>query len=295
MTPESNWVRLLPTLNPVEPSLQLTIGGLVLDVHCDDIRLHQGLSARYLAWPPGNGRPDCTVSVRRAPGTRPPGRPSPAASFAADGTCQVTAPGYQGQIAAGAHTAALYLAVLDTADVDYFLRAVLALLALERGGLLCHGAGFLRHERSILLLGPSGAGKSTSVRVSAGLAHTTALGDDLILLLPHEEGWLAWGTPFWNPETPPALRSGEQCHGPLAGLFLLVQDHAVFVEPLSLALAVAGLLGTLPVVALDPRRVPALIARAQQLATGVPVGRLHFRPDPSLWRVVDDFINAAEA
>lgn len=297
LTPESDWVRLLPTLNPVTPLLQLAIGGLVLAVECDDSRLQESLAARYLTWQPGGdpaagARHDCTVAVRGAPGPRPPARPSPEAFFAPDGICRVSAPGYEGSIAADARSATLRLAVPDSADVDYFLRAVLALVAMERGGLLVHGAGFLRHEQGVILLGPSGAGKSTSVRVSAGLAHTTALGDDLILLLPHERGWLAWGTPFWNPETPQALRTGQQRHGPLAGLFLLVQDAAVFVEPLSLAMAVAGLLGTLPIVTLDRQRVPGLITRTQQLAAHVPAGRLHFRPDASLWRAVDDFICA---
>jgi hypothetical protein len=287
-------------LNAAEPSLHLAIGGLVLAVECDDSRLQEGLATRYLAWQPGGdpagvARPNCTVAVRGATGTRPPGRSSPKASFAPDGMCLVRAPGYEGAIAADTRSATLHLAVPDSADVDYFLRTVLALVALERGGLLVHGAGFLRHAQGVLLLGPSGAGKSTSVRVSAGLARTTALGDDLILLLPQGQGWLAWGTPFWNTETPAAWRAGQQRSGLLAGLLLLVQDATVFVEPLSPALAVAGLLSTLPIVTLDRRRLPGLITRVQQLVADVPAGRLHFRPDPSLWRVVDDFICAHKA
>lgn len=269
--------------------LQLAVGGLRIGVTCDDTRLCAALRTRYAPWLSA-GPADCAVTVRCGSGQRMPGRPSPEASFDADRRCRVAAPGYLGMIAAYGGSASLELAAPDVADVDYFLRAVLALLAFERGGLLVHAAGFLRHGQAVLLSGRSGIGKSTSVRVSVGLAHTSALGDDLILLLPQAAGWLAYGTPFWNHETPLAWRGGQTQAGRLAGIFRLVQDTQVRVQPVSPAHIVAGLLSDLPIVPLDTGRVAAVLARLQQIGRAVTTGQLHFRPEPSFWSVIDECI-----
>lgn len=270
--------------------LQLRIGGLAIGVTCGDERISQQLEARYMPWV-STSTPACRVTVRCSDGRRLPGRPSPAASFRPDRSCHVSAPGYHGVIAANGMHATLDLDAPDVADVDYFLRAVLAVLAFEREGLLLHTAGFLRRDRAILLSGRSGIGKSTSVRVSADLPATTALGDDLILLLPADSGWVAYGTPFWNPETPLALRTGQTGCGPLAGVFRLVQDQKDFVQPLSTAQFVAGLMSDLPIVPLDAARVPAIIARLARMAQSISMGQLHFRPSAGFWSVVDEFIH----
>ena len=194
---------------------QLSVGGLRIGVACDDGRTSDRLRTRYAPWLTDSiaaqelNQSDSTVVVHCDSGERMPGRPSPEASFDRNRRCQVAAPGYLGVIAADGRSASLALAAPDVADVDYFLRAVLAVLAYERGGLLVHAAGFVRHGQAVLLSGRSGIGKSTSVRMSVGLPETAALGDDLILLLPGPVGWRAHGTPFWNYETPLAWRAGQ--------------------------------------------------------------------------------------
>lgn len=281
-------------MSALERPLQLSIGGICVAVHSDHLQVMRHLSGNYAAWL-GDGPAACHVLLVFGGGEQPRQRPSPSASFAADGRCQVTAPGYLGQITADARSATLQLAVPNAADIDYFLRAVVALVAFERGGLLVHGSGFLRCHQAVVFSGRSGIGKSTSVRVSMGQLDTAPLGDDLILLLPAGDRWRAFGTPFWNPETPQAWRSSQTGSGPLAGLFRLVQDTSVFVEPLGVSGAVAGLLSDLPIVPLDGSRVPALMQRLRRLAAAVPVGRLHFRPDPDFWSAVDEYIHRDHA
>lgn len=279
--------------------LPLAIGGLSLAVACDDPPLAERLreaAESYAPWLwPGPAR--CQVTVQffhddQAAAGRPGAWATPQASFARDGTCWLRAPGVTGCIAADVRSARLQLAGLEAASpaVDYFLRAVLALLADRAGGFLLHSAGLLRRGRAVVLSGQSGAGKSTAVRVSAGLPDTAALGDDLILLLPDGDGWRAYGTPFWNPETPAAWRGAQTESGQLAAILPLAQDRAVFAQPLAAAAAVAGLLSALPIAPLDANRVPALLARLARLAASAPVAELHLRPDPSFWSVIDALI-----
>lgn len=272
-----------------ENSIDLAVAGLGMVVHSRHDALIRALCSRYRPWlTPVPAQ--CRVTVRCGTGERPRSRPSPLASFDAEQNCHVTAPGYHGLIDASVSRAVLDLVAPSADDVDYFLRGVLALLAFRQGGLLIHAAGLLRAGRAFLFSGRSGAGKSTTTRVSLDLPGVAALSDDLVLLMPGPDGWLAQGTPFWNPETPQALRTGQTACGPLAGLFRLVQDKAVFARPLGPAEAVAGLLSDLPIVPVDARRVPALLSRLNNLVAATPVAELHFRPEPSLWSAVDAFL-----
>ena len=114
--------------------------------------------------------------------------------------------------------------------------------------------------------------------------HATVLNDDLVLLRPEGAGWTAYGTPFWNAET--LARDGQNAHGPLAGVYKLVQDRQVYLEPLSPAAAAAELVANCPVVNGIPELLPGLLASCRALAGAIPVQRLHFRKDPDFWGVI---------
>jgi len=163
-------------------------------------------------------------------------------------------------------------------DVEFFVRMVYAWLAYHGGGLLIHAAGALAAGRVHLFTGPSGSGKSTVALLSPD---TVILNDDLVLLRPQADGWIAYGTPFWNATT--VTRAGQTANGPVAGIYRLVQDRDVFLESLSRAAAAAELAANCPVINGDPARLPGLLARCQALAQAVPVQRLHFRKDASFW------------
>jgi len=191
-------------------------------------------------------------------------------------------PGFSGIINFASGKAGLALssaAALE--DVEYFLRIVYALVADCEGGLLIHAAGLVVDGGVHLFTGQSGSGKSTVVTLSP---HAIALGDDLILLRPGADGWTAHGTPFWNAET--LQRADQTASGPLVGIYKLIQDRTVYVEPLSPAAAAAELVANCPVVNGLPDRLPGLLARCRALAQAVPVARLHFRKDPDFWGVL---------
>lgn len=197
-----------------------------------------------------------------------------------------TAQGYGGFIDAGAGKAELHLSSHHPVEeVEYFLRIIYALLAFENQGLLFHGAGIVRDGRAQLFFGHSGAGKTTAARVSEG---HLVLNDDLVLLIPRrarqgtDKVWMVYGTPFWNPSQVKPSRQGA----PAAGLFRLVQDKRVFLEPMRKGHALAELLSNVPVIPDDPDRNDALIVRCLDLLESLPAYRLHFLPDNSFWEVI---------
>ncbi len=259
--------------------MRLQIGTLRLEVQADTPGLLQKLESRYRPFL-SSSRPadlDVTLQVRgggRSLAGNAPTTPMP--RFAGPRT-EFDQPGFRGSIDLQSSRARLSLAP-DQADdqADYFLRVCLALLAHRTGGLLVHAAGIVRQGRAFLFFGLSGSGKTTVARCSPPEA---VLNDDLVLLLPEDPGWRAWGTPFSNPtQVPPRPDSA-----PAAGLLRLVQSLEVRLEPLHRGQALAELLASVPVLNAAPQPP---FERCEQILADLPAYFLHFLPDPTFWPLV---------
>ena len=193
--------------------------------------------------------------------------------------CIFDLPGAYGRIVLSSWQADLRLRSKNIGyQVDHFLKVLLAYLAFRQGGLLFHAAGLLADGEAFLFTGEGGSGKSTVVALSPG---KLALNDDVVLLRPDGAGWRAYGTPFWNAEA--TYRDGQTCNGPVAGIFRLVQDHRIYLEPVSAALAASELTINCPTVNVDPMELPVVIGRCRELAEVVTMQRLHFRKSPIFW------------
>lgn len=204
-----------------------------------------------------------------------------------DKRCVFTAPGYEGYIDIDEKYGELNLSSRRPVDeVDYYLRVAYALLAFEVGGLMFHTAGIVRKGEAHLFFGHSGSGKTTVSRVSK---NDIVLNDDLLILLPQSSGnqenrnWIASSTPFWNPsQVQPTHRSA-----PVAGIYRLVQNHDVYLEPMGSGQALAEMISNIPVIPDDPARGIELLKRGTSILRDVPAYRLHFLPDDSFWGVID--------
>lgn len=174
-------------------------------------------------------------------------------------------------------------------DVDYFLRAIFALLAFRAGGLLFHAAGIVRNERGFLFFGHSGSGKTTVARLSP---NDLVLNDDLVMLMPdpETEGWIAHATPFWNPSQ---LGQPRPAHALLLAMMRLVQAQHVALEPMTQGQALAEVLSCLPFVSNNFAQSQRLIRLGETLLRAVPAYRLHFLPDGSFWNAVEQVGNNA--
>jgi hypothetical protein len=271
------------------PPISLDLAGWRLCLEVDSPELARGIEARYAAFGAPAGHPSrfiARVSVgagsaaRRTTPTTEVGLRRVAVSGAAH---RLDAPGFSAWIDPEQGTGELMLeSGVPLADLEHFLRVAVALLAFQEGGLLIHAAGLGLQNGVYLFVGRSGSGKSTTVALSP---QARVLNDDLIILRPHGDAWVAYGTPFWNVET--ARREGQTDSGPAVGIYRLVQDSAVYLEPLPPAIATAELVANCPVLNGSPAHLEALLLRCRQLAAAVPVQRLHFRKDGAFWNAIE--------
>jgi hypothetical protein len=265
-------------------ALALTIGPLRIIIEADDPAVWTALHIGYRSFMAAANPVPHTLTVRIAYTLGPAPADWP---FTFDGRLlRFTAPHCTGTVDVRRQSAQVAVtAPQPFAPVDYVVRAALALLAFEAGGLLFHAAGLARRGLGYGFFGYSGSGKTTVARVSTeALPDTVILNDDLVVLLPGTDRWEMAATPFSNPTQ--ASPSGPHSV-PLAALYRLVQDRSVFTEPIDPATAVAEVLASSPVVNADPLRALDLLARADRLVRRVPVRRLHFLPDASFWRVIE--------
>lgn len=263
--------------------VSLDIGGLGIDLVCNDATLAERLAHRYRAFPPTSLQ-RLQAFIQLEPGSESGSLLQSPMQFQ-NGVLFYDSPGFQGFVDAAANRGNLVLRCeRPEVELDYFLRVICALLAFEAGGVIFHAAAILHNGRVFTFFGHSGSGKSTVVRLSAS---DVALNDDLVVLMPVDDTWQVHATPFWNHNrgqhpAPPAA---------LAGLFHLVQDRQVYLERMEPARAVAEMIANLPVVAADRIRAVQLIHRCQSILERVPAYDLHFLPDASFWQAVEGAVS----
>ena len=150
-------------------------------------------------------------------------------------------------------------------------------------GFLVHSAGVVADGRGFLFVGPSEAGKTTAALNSMAWH---VLGDEMILIVPGEEGPEIVGTPVNG-----TFRDKHPGRAPLAGIFLLQQSSRHHLAPVGRAEAAAVVAGEIvPPVGLDeapgPRTLGSMTDLAAQLVDQVEVLRLELLPDPGFWPII---------
>jgi hypothetical protein len=165
-------------------------------------------------------------------------------------------------------------------SLDSVLRIVHTLLLAQEGGFLLHASSAIRNGRAFLFSGVSGAGKTTMARLAPPDA---ALLTDEISYVTREKGqYLAMGTPFFGE----LARVGENLQAPIEALYLLAKGPENKIEPITGADAVRGLLGNILFFARDPKFVKLVFDTAFDFAARIPVRRLTFVPDTSVWELI---------
>ncbi len=262
------------------PQLSISIAGLGVTIECNDQLVIDGLRDQWAAFNHHSPKIDFTARVQ-VDAAREPAPPDRPLIFQKD-RVEFTALSYAGSIDARQGVGSLSISNQQPIDdVRYFLRVVYALLAFRSGGLMLHAAGIVHAGRAYLFFGPSGSGKSTTVKCSPD---NLALNDDLVILMPRAAHWEVYATPFWNE---PQLRPNAAQHSPLAGLYRLIQDRSVYLEPIQAAQAAAEVLASTPITPLNSGHAATLLQRIEIIVRKYPVHRLHFLPDASFWTVIE--------
>jgi hypothetical protein len=162
---------------------------------------------------------------------------------------------------------------------DSFFRILFTLVLATEGGLMLHASAISEGERGKVFFGPSGSGKTTVAGLAAG---RTILTDELVIIKPQDGRYWAYGTPFWGEFTPG--RSNTRAE--LTGLYSLKKDGKSSLMPMDRARAVAELYQCVLFFSDDSNLLSRVLDTCCKLVEAVPVGELHFLPDPSFWQVI---------
>lgn len=296
--PEASFFEDLPEAFG-EKSLRISVAGISASIEGLSARQHADLAARYGIFArdeSGPGEPDLRVLVRRAgresflrvqPGSEPE-MYRLRMRHENSGSNDLLAWSYEWASRTDFRSRTAKLAATDgdrvifDRTVENYLRVAFAHMALEKGGLLLHGAAVVREGKAYLFFGPSGSGKTTVTLLSRG---DRVLSDDLVILVPGESGFAAASVPFRGLLTPPATTRDLF---PIAGLFRLVQDTTDRLEEIRTARGVGEIVQSLPFVTDRPETAPRILEIAGDVAQAVSVRRLHFTKSSRFWKVIED-------
>ena len=165
-------------------------------------------------------------------------------------------------------------------SLDCVLRIVHTLLLAGEGGFLLHASSAIRNGRAFLFSGVSGAGKTTMARLAPPDA--VLLTDEISYVTRGDDRYFAVGTPFYGELS----RAGENLHAPIEALYLLAKGPENIIEPIEGADAVRGLLRNILFFARDPEFVKLVFDTAFDFVSRVPVRRLTFVPNTSVWELI---------
>jgi hypothetical protein len=164
--------------------------------------------------------------------------------------------------------------------IDSVLRIIHSLMLAECGGFLVHAASAIRNRSAFIFAGVSGAGKTTI----ASLAPRDALllTDEISYVIPKNGKYFACGTPFAGE----LARVGENVSAPINSLFLLHKGPQNRVEEVDQTEAVRAILRNILFFAQDAHLVSRVFQSACQFVNQVPVRRLTFFPDQTVWNII---------
>jgi len=165
-------------------------------------------------------------------------------------------------------------------SIDAVLRIVHTLVLAKQGGFLLHSASAIRNGKAFLFAGVSEAGKTTISRLAPPDA--TLLTDEISYVRKHENGYVAYGTPF----TGELARLGENVSAPVGALYLLAKGRENRIDPIPPGEAARSLLANLLFFAEDEELVQATFHAAFEFVSRIPVSRLTFFPDARVWELI---------
>ena len=259
-------------------SAVVEIGGLPIRLRCDDPDFVRQIAERYSGYVTTSSNPAFEFDIELAP----PGAKSKDEDLRVtwDSGCWVME---RGDFRAEWNPSTARGRIQQTINpysLDSVLRIVHTLLLARQGGFLLHASSAIRNGRAFLFSGVSGAGKTTMARLAPPDA--ALLTDEISYITRREDKYFAVGTPFFGE----LARVGENRQAPIEALYLLAKGPKNKIEPVRGVDAVRGLLGNILFFARDPEFVKLVFDSACDFVSRVPVRRLTFVPDTSVWELI---------
>lgn len=153
---------------------------------------------------------------------------------------------------------------------------------MKKGGFLLHSSAIAKDDKCSLFFGNSGDGKST-VADFGKRRGGKILSDDLIIVYPEKDNYIAYGTAFYG-----ALPQNEKELNPyrIKSVYRLKKSEKTQIKSLSKAEALGYLLSHCQFVFSEKVRNEMLTPIVVKFIEKVPCYELYFRRDDSFWELI---------
>jgi hypothetical protein len=164
---------------------------------------------------------------------------------------------------------------------DAFYRVFYTWLMLKRGGFMLHASSVVRKGMGYIFTGSSGSGKST---ISGLSPENTLLSDELTAVMRTDGGYVVHGNPFWGDFQKGTAR--EQA--PVAHIFFLRKARENRVDQIRMGIKMKQMLQNVLFFGRGMELTNELLTVMTDFMTRVPSAELHFLPDESVWRCIEN-------
>jgi hypothetical protein len=252
-----------------------------VEVRCGPGEAREGLIQRYAAFESVGGPVDLVVDVQAHPTFRnhaPAIREYPGMDARWDGDrYRFDRTDLAVALDARGSPARVEGTVRDVpAGLDSVLRASLSVLLPRRSTLLLHASGVVADGRAFLFVGKSGAGKSTAAALTG---ERRLLSDDIVAVSVDGGLAVANSVPFTGLQA----RRTAPLQAPVELICLLEQAREDVLEPARGGPATGDLLRCVLHLPLADPATGEVLDLVGRLVEAVPLRRLRFRRDPSVW------------
>lgn len=259
--------------------MTLSIAGLQLGLQVENENFYNRLIQRFDRFINPDQNPNAWIGLHLTSNQPRVPWSEPLLSWEKDG-CELTAPGMNGRIDSESRQAAFQISPAQSLqEVEHLIRICTAIWIFQMGGLLVHGAGLVYSGNGYLFVGVSGAGKTTASRLSK---QAYVLNDDLVVLMPEDDVWQVWATPFSNP----SQVKPNPGHALLKVMCKLIQDKAHDLVPITQALAAAEIISHVVVINSYPAHTSSVFQRCLKIVKLLQNYELHFLPDDGFWELL---------
>ena len=264
----------------INNAVRLSVGGIVVELTSDDDGLIKGLCQEYKQFSTdAKAQFSAQITIEKDweyENFRDPDQ------YFIDGVLHIDGGTFRGVVYGSRDYGELTVSEnISPQEIEYYLRAIYAVLGFKAGGVMLHAAGIVRDERAYLFFGHSGSGKTTVTKLSHKYR---VLNDDLLLLLPSGGEWFVYATPFWNAEH----NKDNAKDATLNKMFRLVQDEKDYIVRMDRGIAIAEIISNVPVIPANQSWGNELLYRCEKIVDAVEVYWLHFRKTDSFWEIIGD-------
>jgi hypothetical protein len=275
-TRETSATNVKTAIQPDEVVVE--IGGLPIRLHCNDLDFIRMLRERYAGYVNNSDHASFNFEIELAP----PGTESRDEDVRVSwdsGQWLMERGDFRAEWNPFTHQGRIQQTI-NPYSLDSVLRIVHSIMLARHGGFLVHASSAVRNERAFLFAGVSGAGKTTMARLAP--PDVALLTDEISYVSFQEDQYSAAGTPFFGE----LARVGENMRAPIECLYLLAKGPDNKIELVTGPNAVRGLLENILFFAKEPALVNMVFDAACRFITRVPVRRLTFAPDASVWKLI---------